>query len=211
MRYSVDSCFLFLFLLFFAPLTCERMNEALNFPLEMYNENCNRCGSVSRPRSDLHEIEEIGDYSYYRLWNIYSVSFTSPQMRFIVPFLYFLAFTQAIKAAPLLPIPMEQEELEQSPLKALLKSIQWKDCLPAVGTLGLLGVVIGLIFLGNKADKIYLEHKGFRKVPINKLAQSGPAPPTNLNKRSANLDTRYDEGEGMDVTLPSIRLAKRRI
>jgi hypothetical protein len=81
-------------------------------------------------------------------------------MKFLAPFLCFLAFTQTLHAAPSRAPPEEKELLETPPWKLLLQSLSWKTFLPTIGALGILGAVMGIVALGNKADDAYTKHRG---------------------------------------------------
>jgi hypothetical protein len=81
-------------------------------------------------------------------------------MRLFVPLFCFLAFTQTLQAAPSRVPPEEKELLETPPWKLMLQSISWKTFLPTIGALGILGGVMGIVALGNKADDAYTKHRG---------------------------------------------------
>ena len=78
-------------------------------------------------------------------------------MNFSVLFLFILAFTDALEGAPY-PRPIEGEKGELSPLD-ILKSLPWRALLAPVGTLGVIGAVVGIVALGRKADVSYIQHQ----------------------------------------------------
>jgi len=78
-------------------------------------------------------------------------------MNFMVLFLFILTFTDTLEGAPY-PHPIEREKEELSPLD-ILKSIPWRALLVPVGTLGVIGAVVGIVALGKKADAAYIQHQ----------------------------------------------------
>ena len=77
-------------------------------------------------------------------------------MKFTLPFLFILAVTETLEAAP--HPRFKQKERELSPLD-ILKSIQWRGLLAPFGILGVLGAVCGIVTLGRKADDAYTRYK----------------------------------------------------